>query len=86
MAIVSVEYPLVDGFIDDQLNKIAGKKSCSSGCWSASSPPQRDIQWEFSSKREATEVAKRMKCVKIVESVTVDDEEVTVSGPNDSGD
>lgn len=77
MVEVSVEYHIIDRkFLDEKLTEIAGKHSCSSGCFLAESPPVRDIQWKFKSKSEAIKVAKKMKELAGIESVLVDGKEI----------
>jgi hypothetical protein len=75
--VISVEYNIgEDGFaLDDVLNKIAGQKSGSSGCWLASKPAVRDIQWYFSSKEKADAVFKKMKEIKGIEVAMRKDED-----------
>lgn len=71
MFVVSVEYNarLNPDLLDKELEAIAGKKSCSSGCFLVSDPPVRDIQWQFKTLKQAKTVAEAMRKVEGITSV-----------------
>ncbi len=69
---VSVTYPLNDGFKDDVLDEVAGKESCSSGCWMMSDPPERDRQYQFDTKAEADAFVEKVKELDFVKGYSVE--------------
>jgi hypothetical protein len=62
---VNVEYDATGKgpYLDDQLDKIAGKSAGSAGCWVFSPPHIRDRQYTFGTQEEAEKVAAEMRKV-----------------------